>query len=199
MTTTPDLVTSLAARWSDAVQQWSDDSLALWKEWAPRAWADYPALAPARGRSPGRDCGCGACQDCDDCTCCVPDADVVLNARAGERRVVAVVLHNRWRRRREVALEVGPWHRCSGDELGLKAAFTAEAVTLEPCEDRTVRLVVSVEPGAGAEERLGDVARCSSAYTDVRFEGCAKPVRLGVVVRPASCDPVAVTCDCGCC
>ena len=63
-------------------------------------------------------CGCR-----DVCDCCVPAADVIVRARAGEVRVVPFLLHNPWRREREVALEVGPWHGCDGDDLEIRAVL----------------------------------------------------------------------------
>lgn len=47
--------------------------------------------------------------------------------------------------------------------------------------------------------RATDVRSCESAYADVRFEGCARPQRVAVVVLPTDCDAVQVGCDCGCC
>ncbi|WP_200961230.1 hypothetical protein [Phycicoccus sp. Soil802] len=183
-------------------------------------------------------CGCG-----DVCDCCVPAADVIVHARAGEVRVVPFRLHNPWRREREVSLEVGPWHGCDGDDLEIRAVLEEEKVVLKPCEDRVVRLLVSTrgdgsstsrsadvvdkaEPkdpasdaptkptkaaaaAAAAREsvdvvvasrsRTADVDSCVSAYADVRFEGCARPQRVAVVVLPAECDAVDLGCDCGCC
>lgn len=46
---------------------------------------------------------------------------------------------------------------------------------------------------------IGDVDGCATAYADVRFEGCARPQRVAVVVLPAECDAVDVGCGCGCC
>ena len=89
----------------------------------------------------------GAC--CDGCTCCVPDADVIVHARAGEVRVVPFQLSNPWRREREVTLEVGPWHQCQGEGLEVVAALEDQELVLAPCEDRLVRLVVSVRAAAG--------------------------------------------------
>ena len=194
-----------------------------------------------------KDCGChDQCGCCGDlCDCCVPDADVIVRARAGEVRVVPFRLHNPWRREREVSLEVGPWHTCSGDGLEVRAVLEEDKVVLKPCEDRVVRLLVSTrgsndegsssstddkEPdaasggsnagadaatkptkparGAGRQpvdvvvdtpRRTADVQLCVSAYADVRFEGCARPQRVAVVVLPAECDAVEVGCDCGCC
>jgi hypothetical protein len=171
---------------------------------------------------------------------------VVVRARVGEVRVVPFLLHNPWRREREVALEVGPWHGCTGDDLEVRAVLEEEKVVLRPCEDRVVRLVVSTrgakddsssssrtddvvskaEPKAATADapaklakeavaeapareavdvviaprsRTADVASCATAYADVRFEGCARPQRVAVVVLPAECDAVDAGCDCGCC
>lgn len=174
---------------------------------------------------------CGCCGD--SCDCCVPEADVVVKARAGEVRVVPFRLRNPWRREREVTIEVGPWHHCDGDRLDVRARLEETKLVLKPCEDRVVRLVVTARALAGqddddvkqaqdapaketratrtaktaetrpsdlpTEREVGDVDDCSSAYADVRFEGCARPQRVALVVLPADCDSVDVGCDCGCC
>ena len=176
-----------------------------------------------------QDCGChdhahGCCPDA--CDCCVPEADVVVRVRAGEMRVVPFRLHNPWRREREVTLEVGPWHICGGEGVEVRARLEETNLVLKPCEDRVVRLLVTAtgtthdgEQGgdekatpanapraADREEqarvvtrRGGDVESCVSAYADVRFEACARPQRVAVLVLPVDCDPVEVGCDCGCC
>ena len=179
------------------------------------------------GHPPEQACGrCG-----DSCDCCVPEADVVVHARAGEVRIVPFRLTNRWRREREVTLAVGPWHVCSGRGLEVRGVLEEEKVVLAPCEDRIVRLHLSVRgtvetgedpadpaspappadpakkdrttPAPDAIATLGrrtvDVDECTSAYADVRFEGCSRPLRVAVVVSPANCDPVDACCDCGCC
>jgi hypothetical protein len=88
----------------------------------------------------------------------VPDADVIVRARAGEVRVVPFRLHNTWRREREVSLEDGPWHVCSGaDGLEIRAILEEDQIVLRPCEDRVVRLLVSTR-GAdddGSSNTLG--------------------------------------------
>ncbi|GAA2745272.1 hypothetical protein GCM10009868_26090 [Terrabacter aerolatus] len=190
----------------------------------------------ARG---GSTCGCGGA-----CSCCVPDADVVVHTRVGERRIVPLALHNAWRRERPVTLAVGPWHVGSDTDLVVVAVLEEEQVTLAPCEDRIVRLVIGVttttgaggKPGDGSggagdpgkpggssdangpsenqggsdvhldthvgmgQGRMpGDLDACASAYADVRFEGCSRPLRVAVVVSPAPCHPVEAGCDCGCC
>ena len=216
-TTAPDPLTTWTTGWADAVQRWVDQSQSLWEQWGVPAGRPAPAAAHRRDRE---------CAE-DACHCCVPEADVVLHARAGERRVVPFRLHNRWRREREVTLAVGPWHACGGDGLAVEARFDRETLTLGPCEDRIVLLTVAVGVAAGhpgtadagpekanrASDRASETARgttrdttaradvgcCTSAYADVRFEGCARPQRVAVVVKPADCDPVEATCDCGCC
>ncbi|WP_256792918.1 hypothetical protein [Terrabacter sp. Ter38] len=193
-----------------------------------------------RGEAHGSStCGCGGA-----CSCCVPDADVVVHTRVGERRIVPLALHNSWRRERPVTLAVGPWHLGSGTDLAVVAVLEEEQVTLAPCEDRIVRLVIGVtttgdgggKPGDGngngngtggtgggsdangpsdgkggsdihldthvgmGQGRMpGDLDACASAYADVRFEGCSRPLRVAVVVSPAPCHPVEAGCDCGCC
>ena len=158
--------------------------------------------------------------DCESpCHCCIPDADVVLHARAGEQRVVPFLLRNPWRRERAVTVAVGPWQVCDGDRLEVQSEVDAgESLTLQPCENRVVRLRVMVQgicddakntkddtkddtKGIPTNEgRFGcDVESCASAYADVRFEGCARPQRIAVVVHPASCNAVELPCDCGCC
>lgn len=93
-----------------------------------------------------------------------------------------------------------------------------ESLTLQPCEARVVRLGVlvrgiphdeqdtkvdtkgDVKGDQKDDSRFGsDVESSASAYADVRFEGCARPQRVAVVVHPASCDAVELPCDCGCC
>jgi len=132
----------------------------------------------------------------------VPDAEIVVHARAGERRVVAFDLRNSGRREKEVRIEVSRWTTCGGPQLHLQTDFDVpETITLGPCESRVVRLFVAV---AAAEDQKGDqrqpdVDACASAYSDVRFDGCARPIRVAVVVHPTQCDAYEVTCDCGCC
>jgi hypothetical protein len=256
-TSATEYLTTLRDGWSQAMQQWVDQSGSAWDQWSrwaqdwagavpqPPGWG--PGAAP-RGK-PGRpghdqhhhhdhdhrghrrddcdgdcgcDCGCGrgheARDGCRDaCGCCVPEADVVVHARAGEVRVVPFRLSNRWRREREVTLAIGPWQVCGGRGLEVRGILEDEKLVLAPCEDRVVRLIVSVggrdttntdttntdgtsdQAGDNNEAPAADVDESVSAYADVRFEGCGRPVRVAVVVSPARCDAVDVCCDCGCC
>ncbi len=71
-------------------------------------------------------------------------------------------------------------------------ASAAEAVTSREA-------MLGVLRGDGQGLSIGDVNGCATAYADVRFEGCARPQRVALVVLPAECDAVDVGCDCGCC
>jgi hypothetical protein len=251
-TSATEYLATLRDGWSQAMQQWVDQSGSAWDQWSrwaqdwagavpqPPGWG--PGAAP-RGK-PGRpghdhhhdhhhdhdhrghrhgDCDCDCGCDCgrgreahegcrDACGCCVPEADVVVHARAGEVRVVPFRLSNRWRREREVTLAVGPWQVCGGRGLEVRGVLEDEKLVLAPCEDRVVRLVVSVggrdmKSTGGTSDQgsdnnqppAADVDQSVSAYADVRFEGCGRPVRVAVVVSPGRCDAVDVCCDCGCC
>ena len=177
-TTAPEYLTTLRDGFAGAVQQWMDQSTAAWDQWSQAwspvvaaAGLGMPgAPGGARGHQHGghhhkghqheghhhgeRDCGakdCGCHDSCgcgDACDCCVPEADVVVHARAGEVRVVPFRLHNPWRREREVSLEIGPWHRCSGDDLQIRAELEEKKLVLGPCEDRVVRLLLSTRGSA---------------------------------------------------
>jgi hypothetical protein len=222
------LVDQMTAGWEQAqtaAKQWWDASWVASDQLraAVEGWTIPAAARPAshdKHHRHERRC-------CDPCACCVPSADVVLRARAFERRVVPFTLHNPTRRELKVSLELGPFHGCDGDELDISGRFDqGEQITLAPCETRQVRLMLAIEvakassspadpakPGDQAPERtghgdvvvvkreFGDVSRCSTAYGDVRFEGCGRPMRVAVVVQPAECDAVDVRCgcDCGCC
>jgi hypothetical protein len=238
--TAPDLIATLKTGWDDAVQLWWDQSQAALDPWK-QAW---DTMAPGvseqtlgmprrhhhehehehgRGHGHADDHAHGHAHtrcDCEShCGCSIPEADIVLHARAGEERVIPFLLRNPWRREREVAVAVGAWHVCEGGRLEVRSEVDAgESLTLQPCENRVVRLGVRVrgicddtkntkddtkgDPKSGPtdERRFGcDVESCASAYADVRFEGCARPQRVAVVVHPASCNAVELPCDCGCC
>ena len=235
--TAPDLLSSLTAGWNDAMQKWWDQSQTAIDPWK-QAWDTIaPRDADEHRRRHAHDhdhdhehtsCDCGCDSDCKNaCRCCIPDADVVLHARAGEQRVIPFLLRNPWRRDREVTVAVGPWQVCDGGRLEVTSVIDAgESLTLQPCEKRVVRLKLLVRgicdnskdandsPAGDQKRKTGadtkgdvltdrqldcDVESCASAYADVRFEGCARPQRVAVVVHPASCDANVLPCDCGCC
>lgn len=187
--------------YTGAMKTWYDAAESLWEPWA-RAWQPKPA------------CGCRKDADhpcgCDPCTCCTPDCDVLVQTRVGERRIVPLTLHNPTRRPRTVTLDVGPFSPC-GDPTDLvvhAVVLPGKELQLEPCERRTVELVLTVggaqehKPTKGGTDavRLPTVDRCTTLVADVRFGGCgSRAVRIAAVVLPAPCGGYAVDCDCGCC
>ncbi|MCU1658144.1 MAG: hypothetical protein JWO57_2800, partial [Pseudonocardiales bacterium] len=191
---TTTTVTQPLSGWTDAMQKWWADTEAqfepMWRAWwgvlSPQQQSAMPWADPLRGRHAPRHRH-GAC-GCDRCSCCIPDADITLHARAGERRVIAFELRNERRRDREVTLEIGRWTPCEGPDLNVAADFdVASPLTLAACENRIVRLRLAIADKAD-ERGANDVDSCATAVTDVRFEGCSRPVRVAVVVHPAECD-----------
>ena len=93
-----------------------------------------------------------------------------------------------------------------GSSTNRSADAVAQDATKDPAADavaaKAARATAAREPVdvvVGTRGRTKDVESCVSAYADVRFEGCARPQRVAVVVLPAECDAVDVGCDCGCC
>lgn len=190
-----------------------------------RTGVDRLARAPAPSAS---HCGCPTCRpDPCVCRCCVTDADLVVEARVGERRIVPIVIENRWRRERDVELELSSWTRI-GDDVAVRGAIVSDAAfKLEPCGRVEVVLVLEVageqdfttgktldgrttagklrgqataEGVVNERRRLADVTRCEVAYADLRIKGCdMRSVRIAVAVLPRDCGAFAVDCGCACC
>jgi len=158
------------------------------------------------GHAPGKDWRreCWACSDdcrcCEDelceCRCCIPRSDLLVYARAGETRVVPLVIENRRHRERHITLHISDW----------KVAGTSGAdvttVDLEPadfelkaCSREVVRLRFSV-----VDDEHRDVETCTVACADLTVDGCdVKPLRIAAAILPAECEPYRVDCSCGCC
>lgn len=211
MSSATDYFDALRTGLTDAADAW-EEAARFWEESA-RQWAEPPSTGTGRRWQRDRchehsargqaDCGCCG----DACRCCVPEADVVLHTRVGETRVIPFRVANTWRRPREVTLAVGQWQLCEGEPVTVRAVFDVdERLTLEPCSERVVRLVVraggdrELDPQeAGRQEAFPDVGSCTSLYADLRFEGCSRPQRVAVVLHPASCVAIDLDCSCGCC
>jgi hypothetical protein len=176
------------------------------------------------------DCGCHddcRCRDChhDDChcECCVVNADLVVNTRLGERRVVPLTVENSRRREREVKLELSEFTSRGGKPSHVTGRLVPPTeFTLTACEEREVILVVDVsgegqdgpdvivretpskaraadEKAAGGA-RVFDVDDCEVAYADLRVTGCdIRPLRIAVSALPRDCHAYPVDCGCGCC
>jgi hypothetical protein len=146
------------------------------------------------------------CRDCewDDCycRCCIGDADLVVYARLGERRVVPIVLENDRRREKTIHLEMSDFKTRGGDQLGVKSVLTPPVdFPLPPCGEHQTVLVVEV---AGMEQRketgATDVDECKVLYSDLRVEGCdMRPLRVALAILPRDCDTFDIHCGCSCC
>jgi hypothetical protein len=193
----------------DAWSSWSDAAVGSSRGGllSPRAHRHHHAEGHRHG------CGCG-CDDrghrcderCDPCRCCGcnDEADVLVEAHAGERRLVPVTLHNPTRRPKTVSLVPGAWTSCTDPAPPVKAVVLPEGeLTLGPCETREVVVAVAVGESDPTGDEGGvrlDAARCAVVSTDVAVTGCGRSFRLAVAVLPLSCGSLDLTCcDCGCC
>jgi hypothetical protein len=204
-----------------------DESLAAWEPTFAAmddAWSTWTTAAtevrgrPARRHSRGRrgcecqdrgheDCESGRRQHsrgrCDRCSCCScgEGADVLIEARVGERRVVPVTLHNPGRRSVTATLQPGDWTSCSDNPPAIVTQLVPSGeVALGPCETSQVLVVIEVGgPGSkdGKDNAVGDLRCCTLLVSDIRIEGCGTTVRLAVAVLPTDCGELEVTC-CGC-
>jgi hypothetical protein len=185
------------------------------------------------------DCGCGHhghehahdchCRDCrrDDChcRCCVVDADLVVHARLGERRIVPVTIENSRRREREIRLELSEFTSHSGKEEAVTGRLLSPAeFTLAACQEQDAVIEIEIGPAQRGEvtpanpdkadnpdkptpvkervafERVPDVDDCVVAYADLRIAGCDhRPVRIAVTTLPRDCHSYPVDCTSGCC
>ncbi len=157
----------------------------------------------------GCDCGgcdCGGSCDCR-CRCCVADADLLVHARVGEHRVAPIVIENNLRRPRDIELELSSWTTHSGQPVEVKGVIDAPTqFTLQPCEERTVKLHVDVVGGTPSSDTPPtnippqDVDTCTVYYADLRVKGCdIRPIRIAVAVLPCACVPYRIDCRCTCC
>lgn len=201
-----------AAEFSDLMTQFNELLTASLTESVSRLLGGMPVAQP---RTPTkryrRDCECED-DDCDPCEpddchcrCCIGDADLVVYARAGERRVVPVVISNCRRREREVNLELSQWTTRGGKPTQVTGQIVGQPkFTLEPCGDHTVLIVINAavgdDPTGGTPDRLPDVDECLVLYADLRVEGCdIRPIRIALALLPFDCGAFEVDCGCTCC
>jgi hypothetical protein len=182
--------------WADAYDNWRSGVADLVR----------PAPAPASRTR----CGCPACYpDPCGCKCCVSDADLVIEARLGEQRIIPVTIENHWRRERDIELELSSWTKI-GDNLPIEAQILSEtAFKLAPCGEAHVVIAVGVGAAGAistdgqrdpANREIPDVDRCLVSYADLRIKGCdLRSIRIAVAVLPRDCDAYTADCDCGCC
>jgi hypothetical protein len=155
---------NLARLWGGSPTPWA---MPLTGAYPPAMTAYAPGMrARKRWHRHEHDCGCdeGDCDGChgDDChcRCCITDADLVIHARLGETRVVAVTIENPRRRERQVRLELGNWTTRAGSPADVKGRIVPPAeFTLEPCSERDVIVVVDVGIKASTPDTPGDVTK----------------------------------------
>ena len=176
-----------------------------WVQVVNSSWAPFypPQSQTTRRQSAER------CQDCErddcDCRCCVGDADLLVHARVGERRVVPLVIENDSRRERPVELDLSDW-TSHNNQAAVKVGgqlLPPLAFTLAPCSEQSVTLVVEVQ-GSEDENKdragMGDVQGCQVYYADLRVKGCdIRPVRIALALHSRDCGPLTINCRCDCC
>ncbi len=185
-----------------ALQPWAD---------AYESWRSGVAdlVRPVSKTQATKGCGCPSCQsDPCLCRCCVADADLVIEARVGERRIIPVTIENPWRRERDIELELSSWTTIQQPTTVTGNILTPLAVKLAPCGEAKVVLQITVgggegDPATGGDQQQGppaDVDRCLVSYADLRIKGCdLRSIRIAVAVLPRTCDAHIVNCACGCC
>jgi hypothetical protein len=143
------------------------------------------------------DDGCRCCEDesCE-CQCCIPKCDLLVYARAGETRVVPLVIENHRHRERHITLQIGSWKAVGSSGADVTTVDLKPAdFELKACSRETARLTFSV---GGREQQ--DVETCTVACADLTVDGCdMKPLRIAVAILPLECGPYRVDCSCGCC
>jgi hypothetical protein len=165
-----------------------------WKQWGP----------------PRRDECCEPCGRYDPChcNCCIVDADLVVYARLGETRVIPLCFENRWRRERQIKLDLSGWTTRGGHPAPIVARFLPPApeFKLGPCATHCISLIIEapfdrLTTGSqeGRKEPI-DVDDCLVCYADCRVEGCdIRALRIAVALLPRDCGPYRVVCECDCC
>lgn len=188
---------------------------------------ETPAVSRRHHRRPEREhrSRCGECRsDRCHCDCCVYDADLVVYARYGERRVVPIRITNERTRTRHITLELSEFATSGGSPSPVTGTIvTRTEFDLEACEREDAVVVIGLAGKMGAvtiketsairesltkvesstarvNVELPDVDDCHVAYADLRVQGCdVRPLRVAVAVLPRDCDAHEVHCACGCC
>ncbi|MBA2390308.1 MAG: hypothetical protein H0V67_08630 [Geodermatophilaceae bacterium] len=131
------------------------------------------------------------------------DADLVVYARVGERRVVPLTVVNERRRERDVELDLSEFRTAGGRAAPVAGAVTPSKMSLAPCQEEQAILLINITASdvEGDQDRgATDVDDCVTAYADLRLTGCdTRPIRIAVVILPRVCNVYRVRCGLGCC
>jgi hypothetical protein len=217
----PDYMSNM----QEGMSRWVSDTSTLMQDAARNYSGAGQSYAPSPGARPrpAQDCGYDDCH----CQCCVEDADVVVHARCGEVRRIAITFENDTRREKPVKLELEKFVTVGGRDLGWPAQLSESEFTLHSCDEHTIIVMVRVRcdlfvrtvdpaiaaPPAGTanpnvnipagivvDERFGSVDRCEVGYATLRAEGCLiRPIVIAVAALPDDCDSYRHPCNCGCC
>jgi hypothetical protein len=225
----PNVTGSVRSLVDETLSAWEPMFSALddtWQAWTRGVGATTGQLAGHPGHHKGhdhghrhgcRECGdhrdhhddCHECRGRCECNGCGADADVLITARPGERRVIPIEVRNPTHRDVTVTVDPGPWTSCDGNQVGVQSIVRPAAeVTIAGCSSHEFLLVVETggvsqdptTPGDVKDNYLqGAPLRCCATLTsDIRINGCGTTLRVAINVLPLDCDPVEVTC-CGCC
>jgi hypothetical protein len=94
----------------------------------------------------------------------------------------------------EILVASGPMPRSAGNDDAASAGPAAADASLLAAAEHPGRIDTDGNQTGG--DRLD---RCVTQYANVTVDGCARPIRLAVVLLPNDCDAYDVRCDCGCC
>lgn len=222
----PDYMSNM----EQGMSRWVSDTSTLMQDMARNysgAGQAYAAAAPAARTRPEHDRGCKDCgsNECH-CQCCICDADVVVHARCGEVRRIPVTFENDTRREKPVKLELEKFVTAGGRDLGWPTQLSETELTLRPCGEHTIVVMVRVScdlfvrtaglataapaaatanpnanplAGIAVDERFGSVDRCEVGYATLRAGGClVRPIVIAVAVLPDDDDAYRHPCGCGC-
>ena len=159
----PNVTGSVRSLVDETLSAWEPMFSALDDTW--QAWTR--GLSATTSRPSGHRHGeCRGCRGRCECNGCDADADVVLTARTGERRVVPIEVRNPTHRDVVVSIDPGPWTSCDGNQLAVRSAVRPEGdVTIAGCSSREFLLVVEVGGAIDEQGKPGDVRTTTTAGT----------------------------------
>ena len=189
--------------WLDSWNRAWGGMVDAWMQAVNTSWAPFspPQQQMTWGKPAHR------CQDCQrndcDCRCCVGDADLLVHARVGERRVVPLVIENDSHREKQVELELSDWTTHNGQqEIKVSGQLLSPlAFTINACSEQKVVLMVQIMGTEDtANKALLDVDSCQVYYADLRVKGCdIRPIRIALALLSRDCAPLTIECRCNCC
>lgn len=113
----------------------------------------------------GCDCECGgSAMDCCECGVLHAAVDIEIQARPGERRMVAFLIENNKSGPQDISLEVPVIIDACGNRLeaGKNFNFSPQKFVIPPCECQRVKLAIELTP---------PFEECTAYYAEVRFVG----------------------------